>query len=130
MSDQEALSLVKQVHSDGKYRFASECLEILLRKHFLESSNYLIDSYYTGTMIDTEVIVRKVESDIEKQQNKIIYSLLETTNKNWPPVAEPITYYAQSREAVYIKVKFAEDVEAAGCSHSFNHDIDVQPTAP
>ena len=30
MSDESALERVKQLHSEGKHRFSSECLEILM----------------------------------------------------------------------------------------------------
>jgi len=107
MSDEAALERVKQLHSEGKHRFSSECLEILMQKFFLKASNYLVDEYYPTTRIDTEIIMKKVDTDIRRKQNKLLFSLLENTNKAkaWPPVAEPMLYYAQSRDNIFLKVK-------------------------
>lgn len=89
----------------------------MLNKGFLQASNYLIDEYYPTTRIDTEIIVRKAEDDIRRQQNKLLYALLENVNKGtaWPPSAEPIVYFAQSPNALYIKVKIADSFDAPGC---------------
>lgn len=119
LSDQAAFDKVKQVHTEGKQRFSSECLDILLRKNFLTASNYLIDSYYPSTRIDTEIIVKNVEADIIRQQNKLIYTLLENAKKEdkfWPPVYEPVLFYAQSRDAIYVKLKFAGEIDDQGCA--------------
>ena len=59
-SDQEALTLITHANEELKQKFSSECLEILFRRNFMASSEYLIDNYYSGTSIDTEIIVKKV----------------------------------------------------------------------
>ena len=102
-------------------------MEILLHKNFLNAANYLIDEYYPQTRIDTDIIVKKVDADIRRQQNKLIYSLLENLNKgsNWPPTAEPIVYYAQSPAAIYLKVKIADSFDADGCGQTFNRNIEI-----
>ena len=129
LSDQAALDKVKQVHVEGKQRFSSECLEILMKKNFLGASNYLIDSYYPSTRIDTDIIVKKVEADITRQQNKLLFTLLENANKDkfWPPVHEPVLFYAQSRDAVWVKLKFAGEIDSAGCGQVLNRSVDIGP---
>jgi hypothetical protein len=101
----------------------------LLRKNFLTASNYLIDSYYPSTRIDTEIIVKKVEADIIRQQNKLLYTLLENANKDkfWPPVHEPVLFYAQSRDAIWLKLKFAGEIDGQGCAQVFNRSVDIGP---
>jgi hypothetical protein len=64
-SDQEALSKVKAAHQT-RFKFSSECLEVLLKKNFFLASEYLISDYYPKTSIDTEVIVRNVASDLKR----------------------------------------------------------------
>ena len=64
-SDTDALAKVKVAHSE-KYKFSSECLEILLKKNFFLTSEYLLADYYTKTSIDTEVILRNVANDIKR----------------------------------------------------------------
>lgn len=126
LSDEASLEKIKKVHSAASHRFDSECLEMLLQKGFMLSSNYLIDEYYPSTMIDTEVIVNKVQENIRRSHNKLLYHLLEQTHgSDWPPVREPVLYYAQSREDVFIKLKWADDIDAPGCSHSFNKQVDI-----
>lgn len=64
-SDTEALTKVKAAHA-GKYKFSSECLEILLKKNFFLSGEYLLSEYYPKTSIDTEVILKNVASDLKR----------------------------------------------------------------
>lgn len=47
-------------------------------------------------MIDTEIIVRKVENEVTRAQNKLMFSLMENTyaKGSWPPVAEPFVFFA------------------------------------
>ena len=73
-SDSDALSLIKSaVEGDQQYKFSSECLEILLRKNFWDSATYLLDEYYPNTSIDTEVIAKKVQDDVKRQQDYLIF---------------------------------------------------------
>ena len=67
-SDEKSLSKIKQAH-DSKLKFSSSCLEILLKKNFFLSSEYLLDNYYKNTSIDTEVIVKNVANDIKRNQD-------------------------------------------------------------
>ena len=66
-SDVEGLAKVKKAHLEDKFKFSSECLEILLKKNFFLSSEYLLSDYYPKTSIDTEIIVRNVAADIKRQ---------------------------------------------------------------
>jgi hypothetical protein len=76
ISDTEALELVKQVHADKKFRFSSECLDILLRRNLLKASEYLMEEVYPKS-VDTEIIVKQVTSEIEKIQNELLYIVLK-----------------------------------------------------
>jgi|688.fasta_scaffold495863_2 hypothetical protein len=73
LSDQEALEKIKLIQEEGKFKFSSECLEILLLKNFSLSTGYLIDEVYPKTRVDAEIIVKKVENDIIRKQNYILY---------------------------------------------------------
>ena len=67
-------------------------------KNFSLSTGYLIDEVYPKTRVDAEIIVNKVENDIIRKQNYILYQLLENLEKSkgteCPPVVEPVIYYA------------------------------------
>ena len=67
-------------------------------KNFSLSTGYLIDEVYPKTRVDADIIVNKVENDIIRKQNYILYQLLENLEKSkgteWPPVVEPVIYYA------------------------------------
>lgn len=64
-SEYESLYMVMQAHADG-FMFSSECLELLLKRNFMNASDYLLNEYYPSTKIDTEIIVRKVANDIQR----------------------------------------------------------------
>ena len=68
--------MVKQVHADKKFRFSSECLDILLRRNLLKASEYLMEEVYPKS-VDTEIIVKQVTSEIEKKQNELLYIVLK-----------------------------------------------------
>ena len=53
-------------------------MEILLKKNFINAADYLLESYYPETSIDTEIIVRSVADDVKRQQNYVLYRLLKT----------------------------------------------------
>ena len=72
-SDVEGLAKIKKAHLEDKDKFSSECLEILLKKNFFLSSEYLLTDYYPKTSIDTEVILRNVASDIKRSQDHLIF---------------------------------------------------------
>ncbi len=73
-SDQDALSKVKAAHQ-SLFKFSSECLEVLLKKNFFLTSEYLINDYYPKTSIDTEVIVRNVAADIKRSQDYLVFQV-------------------------------------------------------
>ena len=65
-SDIDGLDKIKIAHLTDKFKFSSECLEILLKKNFFLSSEYLLNDYYPKTSIDTEVIVRNVAAEVKR----------------------------------------------------------------
>ncbi len=71
-SDTEALALIKTAFTQ-KLKFPSQCLEILLKKNFLQTGEYLINEYYPKTSIDTEVIVKNVANEIKRSQDYLIF---------------------------------------------------------
>ena len=71
-SDQEALNLVKAAN-ENKLKFSSSCLEIVLKKNFYQTGEFLINEYYPKTSIDTEVIVRGVANDIKRNQDYLVF---------------------------------------------------------
>ena len=73
-SDREALLTVMQAHVDG-FKFSSECLELMLKKTYMNASEYLLNEYYPNTNIDTEIIVRSVANDIQRSQDYMIFQL-------------------------------------------------------
>ena len=66
----------------------------------METATYLLTDYYPNTQIDTEIIVKSVATDIQKQQNYILYRLLrlDALTKNpdaqFPPEVIPMVYQA------------------------------------
>lgn len=72
-SDVDGLTKVKKAHLEDKFKFSSECLEILLKKNFFLTSEYLLNDYYPKTSIDTEVIVRNVAADVKRSQDHLIF---------------------------------------------------------
>ena len=54
------------MHEAKQFKFSSECLEILLKRNFSESADYLMDQYYPNTQIDTEIIVNAVQADVKR----------------------------------------------------------------
>ena len=96
--DADALNLFKTMNDEKTHRFPSQCLEIVLRKNFMDTANYLLTDYYPNTQIDTEIIVKSVAADIKKQQNYILYRLLTLESKQnnpdaeYPKVVTPMVY--------------------------------------
>ena len=64
-SDSEALQKVKAANED-KFKFSSACLELLLKKNFFNTSNFLISDYYPKTSIDTEIIAKNVANELKR----------------------------------------------------------------
>ena len=65
-NDAEALDVIITAHTELKKKFSSGCLEFLLKQNFMETVDYLLDNYYPGTSIDTEIIVRSVANDVQR----------------------------------------------------------------
>lgn len=64
-----------KVAHQSLFKFSSECLEVLLKKNFFLTSEYLINDYYPKTSIDTEVIVRNVAADIKRSQDYLVFQV-------------------------------------------------------
>ena len=104
MNDQSALDYIKEVHEAKQFKFSSTCLEILLKKNFEQSANYLMESYYPNTQIDTEIIVRSVAQDVKRQQDYVLYRLIkareeksrqfDSSRPEFPPKVVPMVYQA------------------------------------
>ena len=106
-SDTDALAKVKAAHSE-KYKFSSECLEILLKKNFFLTSEYLLADYYPKTSIDTEVILRNVANDIKRSQEHLIFQVKKRETEGKFPVVKPVLYWAQSTEDVLVMIRLHE----------------------
>jgi len=59
----KAFDMIKQAKSN-KNKFSSECLELLLMRNYMKAARFLIDEYYPQTSIDSEIIVKRVASEI------------------------------------------------------------------
>ena len=77
LDDSSTLEYIKGVHEAKQFKFSSECLELLLKRNFAQSADYLMDEYYPSTQIDTEIIVNAVQADVKRQQNYVLYRLLK-----------------------------------------------------
>lgn len=86
-------------------KFSSECLEILLKKNFFESSEFLINEYYPKTSIDTEIIVKNVAEDLKKNQNYLIFQIKRRELDDKFPVVKPVIYWAQNTEDILLMIK-------------------------
>ena len=64
-TDYKALETIMQAHADD-FRFSSQCLELLLKRNYMQASEYLLNEYYPNTNIDTEIIVRTVANDVQR----------------------------------------------------------------
>lgn len=130
--DNDALNLLKTMNDEKTHRFSSQCLEIVLKKNFMDTANYLLTDYYPSTQIDTEIIVKSVAADIAKQQNYILYRLLklEATQNNpeaeYPKVVTPMVYQAQSTEHVHFMVRMHELVDDLDCNVTYDHEVEIR----
>ena len=71
-SDVDSLAKIRVAHSQ-KFKFSSECLEIVMRKNFFTSSEYLISEYYPKTTIDTELIVKNIGNEVKRNQDYLMF---------------------------------------------------------
>jgi hypothetical protein len=104
-ADVDGLERVKKAHLEDKMKFSSECLEILLRKNFFLSSEYLLNEYYPKTSIDTEVIVKNVAAELRRSQDHLLFQVVKREKANKFPLARPVVYWAQSPTEVFLQVK-------------------------
>lgn len=113
-SDLDALDKVKQAFAD-KYKFASACLEILLRKNFFQAGEFLLNEYYPKTSIDTEIIVRNVANEIKRNQDYLIFQLKKREKNNVFPHIKPVIYWAQSTDDILIMIKLHHAMDTPEC---------------
>lgn len=93
--DNEALLIIMQAHADG-FKFSSECLELVLKKNLLKASDYMLNEYYPHTNIDTEIIVRSVVNEVQRNQDYTIFQLKQRMlpiGETFPKFA-PVVYWA------------------------------------
>jgi hypothetical protein len=121
-SDTEGLEIVKKAHSD-KLKFSSECLEILLKKNFFLSSEYLLNEYYPKTSIDTEVIARNVAAEVRRNQDHLVFQIRKRETGGIFPVVHPIVYWAQSTDDILIMVRLHEVMDTPDCRESFEREV-------
>ena len=118
--------MVMQAHADG-FKFSSQCLEILLKKNLIRSSQYLLNEYYPQTKIDTEIIVRSVANDIQKSQDYVIFKLKQRMlgeGKQFN-TSLPVVYWAQSVEDVLISIKLHPEMDTPLCKESFERNVEI-----
>jgi hypothetical protein len=72
--DSEALSIITKAFTN-KFKFASECLELIIQRNFYETGEFLINDYYTKTAIDTELIVKKAIQDVKRNQGALVFKI-------------------------------------------------------
>jgi hypothetical protein len=124
-SDTDALAKVKAAHGE-KYKFSSECLEILLKKNFFLSSEYLLSDYYPKTSIDTEVILKNVASDLKRSQDHLIFQVKKRETGGKFPVVKPVIYWAQSTEDILIMIRLHEKMDTPDCRQSFEREVVIE----
>lgn len=105
--------MIKDAHTQ-KFKFPSECLEILLKKNFFLTSEYLLSEYYPHTSIDTEVIVRNVAQEIKRSQDHLLFQLHKRETTRFPMV-HPIIYWAQSTEDILIMIRLHPQMDTPDC---------------
>lgn len=59
----------------------------------------------------------------------MLENLEKSKGTEWPPVVEPVIYYAQGRDAVYVKIKLAEKMDDPGCSLAFSRQMEIGPSS-
>lgn len=124
-SDSDALALVKKAHQE-KFKFPSQCLEILLRKNFFKTGEYLIDEYYPSTSIDTEIIVKNVAAELRRNQDYLIFQVKRRELNDNFPLVKPVVYWAQNTEDLLLMVKLHEQLDTPECKLSFERKVEIQ----
>lgn len=59
-------SVLKAYLEANSFKFSSECLDTLLRRQYFVTAEFLLDSYYPNTQIDTEVTIQGVIKDAKR----------------------------------------------------------------
>jgi hypothetical protein len=62
----------------------------------MSAANLLIEKYYESTSIDTDVIVKKVANQVQKQQDYLVYMVKKRMNSQDFVMKLPVVYWAQS----------------------------------
>ena len=118
--------MVKKGMND-KLKFSSACLELLLKKNFMETSEYLLNEYYPTTSIDTEIIVRSVANDIQRNQDYVIFKLKQKMMEGAQfPTLQPVIYFAQSVDEVLLEVKLHPEMDTPTCKQSFDREVFIE----
>ena len=87
----------------------------------MQASEYLLNEYYPDTNIDTEIIVRSVANDVQRQQDYAIFKLKKRMLKpkeNFK-VSYPIIYWAQSVDDVLVRIVLHSEMDTPECKQSF-----------
>lgn len=92
-SDAEAMQKVKEAHGK-KFKFSSECLEILLKKNFFDTGEYLMNEYYPHTSIDTEIMVKNVANEIKRNQDYLLFQVKKRQANDQFETWKPVIYWA------------------------------------
>ncbi len=104
-------------------------MEVLLKKNFFETSNYLMNDYYVQTSIDTEVIVRNVAKEIKHNQDYLVFLIKRRQVDNKFPQVKPIIYWAQNTDDLLIMVKLHEGMDFNECKQSFERVVTIEDTS-
>jgi hypothetical protein len=107
-------------------KFPSSCLDIILRKNFYKSSDYLMAEYYPTTNIDTEVIVKKVAQDVKRKQDYLLFMIKQREVKDKFPTLKPVIYWAQSTLELHLQVKLQFTYGDVECKTSFDRNIEIK----
>ena len=91
-----------------------------------------MDSYYPNTKIDTEIILKRVQADVIREQNELIYYTLKRkyteSSKPFPQLIPYVQIYeAQSPEQLFIKGRLRSTVNDEDCEHSFERSVQMLP---
>ncbi len=102
--DEAALAFLKVAHAE-KLKFPSACLEILLRKNFFLSAEFLLAEYYPHTTMDTEVIIKNVAREVQRQQGYMIFLTKKKETGDKFEQRKPVLYWAQTVDDVLMQLK-------------------------
>lgn len=101
-------SLIKE-----DFPFTYDCLEILIKRNYLKAALELYDNYFVEKQI--EVAPQLINSLKEVKKGADMMYNIVSTSKNQIQVIEPVIQWAQSRNHVFLNVKFAHRMDSPGC---------------